>query len=340
VIHKVVVGGTRQDDVWRLNLSADELNGSAEVRPPNGTLPAQLFARLAFLNIPPSLVPDVERMLSDQPSSIPTLDIVVNDLNLRGKKLGRLEILAVNRLGPNASREWRLNKFNLLIPEATFTASGSWLADGPRLRRTQLSFVLAIRDSGELLARLGTPGAIRQGEGRLEGEVTWQGSPITIDYPSMSGKMNLSIDKGQFLKTEPGAARLLGVLNLQALPRRLTLDFSDLFSDGFAFDFVRGDVRIDQGVAMTNNLQMKGVVAGALIEGKADLVRETQDLKVVVVPEINAGTASLYVATINPLVGLTSYLAQAILSRPLIRAGTSEFHVDGTWSDPRVTKVD
>jgi uncharacterized protein YhdP len=61
---------------------------------------------------------------------------------------------------------------------------------------------------------------------------------------------------------------------------------------------------------------------------------------VVVVPEINAGTAALYVATINPLVGLTSYLAQAILSRPLIRAGTSEFHVDGTWSDPRVTKVD
>jgi uncharacterized protein (TIGR02099 family) len=340
VIHKVVVGGTRQNDVWRLNLSADELNGSAEVRPPKGAEPAQLVARLAYLNIPPSSVPDVERMLSDQPSSIPALDIVVNDLNLRGKKLGRLEILAINREGANAAREWRLNKLNLLLPEATFTASGSWLADGPRLRRTQLSFALVIRDSGELLARLGTPGAIRQGEGHLEGEVTWQGSPITIDYPSMSGKMNMSIDKGQFLKTEPGAARLLGVLNLQALPRRLTLDFSDLFSDGFAFDFVRGDVRIDQGVAMTNNLQMKGVVAGALIEGKADLVRETQDLKVVVVPEINAGTASLYMATINPLVGLTSYLAQSILAKPLIRAGTSEFHVDGTWTDPRVTKVD
>jgi len=61
---------------------------------------------------------------------------------------------------------------------------------------------------------------------------------------------------------------------------------------------------------------------------------------VVVVPEINAGTASLYVATINPLIGLTSYLAQMVLSKPLVRAGTNEFHVDGTWSDPRVTKVD
>ena len=340
IIHKVVIGGTRQADVWRMNISADELNGSAEVRSPNGNVPAQLYVRLAYLNIPPSSVPDVERLLSEQPSSIPSLDIVVNELTLRGKKLGRLEIDAINRAGVNSVREWRLNKFNVTLPEATLTAYGNWIAESPLVRRTQFNFVLAIRDSGELLTRLGTPGAIRHGEGRLEGQVSWQGSPITLDYASMNGKMNLVIEKGQFLKTEPGAARLLGVLNLQALPRRLTLDFSDLFSDGFAFDFVRGDMGIDRGVASTNNLQMKGVVAGALIEGRADLVRETQDLKVVVVPEINAGTASLYIATINPLIGLTSYLAQTILAKPLIRAGTSEFHVDGTWSDPRVTKVD
>jgi uncharacterized protein YhdP len=85
---------------------------------------------------------------------------------------------------------------------------------------------------------------------------------------------------------------------------------------------------------------MKGVVAGALIEGSANLALETQNLKVVVVPEINAGTAALYVATINPLIGLTSYLAQMVLSKPLVRAGTSEFHVDGTWTAPRVTKLD
>lgn len=340
IIHNVVVGGSRQGDAWRLNISADELNGFTEVRPPAGRVPAQLYVRLAYLNIPPSSVSDVERLLSEQPSSIPTLDIVVNELTLRGKKLGRLEIDAVNREGANAAREWRLNKFNVTLPEATLTANGNWVAEGPRVRRTHLNFVLAIRDSGELLTRLGTPDAIRHGEGRLEGQVSWQGSPITLDYASMTGKMNLSIEKGQFLKTEPGAARLLGVLNLQALPRRLTLDFSDLFSDGFAFDFVRGDVRIEQGVASTNNLQMKGVVAGALIEGRADFVRETQELKVVVVPEINAGTASLYVATINPLIGLTSYLAQMVLSKPLVRAGTTEFRVDGTWADPRVTKVD
>jgi uncharacterized protein YhdP len=340
VINRVVVGGVRMGELWRLNIAADELNGTAEVRPATTTQPAQLYARLSFLNIPPSLVPDVERMLSDEPSSIPALDVVVNDLTLRGKKLGRLEMDAVNRTVANAGREWRLNKLNLTAPDGSLSATGSWAADGPKLRRTRLDFVMDIKDSGQLLTRLGTPNAIRNGHGKLQGKVSWQGSPITLDYPSMSGQMNLMIEKGQFLKSEPGAARLLGVLSLQALPRRLMLDFSDVFGEGFAFDFVRGDVRIEQGVATTNNFQMKGVSAGAAIEGSADIAKETQNLKVVVVPEINTSAATLYMAAINPLVGLTTYLSQLVLSKPLTKAGTSVFLIDGSWSNPRVTKTE
>ena len=337
-INHVVVGGVRTGEMWRLNIAADELNGNAEVRPATATQPAQLYARLSFLNIPPNAVPDVERMLSDEPASIPALDVVINDLTLRGKKLGRLEMDAVNRTTTNAGREWRLNKLNLTASDSTLSATGSWAADGPRLRRTRLDFVMDIKDSGQVLTRLGTPNAIKNGHGKLQGKVSWLGSPITLDYPSMSGQMNLMIEKGQFLKTEPGAARLLGVLSLQALPRRLMLDFSDVFGEGFAFDFVRGDVRIEQGVASTNNFQMKGVSAGAVIEGSADIAKETQNLKVVVVPEINTSAATLYMAAINPLVGLTTYLSQLVLNKPLTKAGTSVFLIDGSWSNPRVTK--
>jgi uncharacterized protein YhdP len=338
-LHQVVAGGTRLGDVWRLNLNAQELSGYAEIRPSANNAPAQLFARLAYLNLPPSAVNDVENMLDDNASPIPALDVVINELTLRGKKLGRLEIDAINRTNANNVREWRLNKFNITVPEASLTANGRWESTGAKNRRTQLDFSMDVRDSGELLARFGTPGAIKSGRGKLTGELSWAGSPMAFDYPSLSGKLNLNIEKGQFLKTEPGAARLLGVLSLQSLPRRLTLDFSDVFSEGFAFDFVRGDVRIDQGVAFTNNLQMKGVSAAAVMEGSADLSRETQDLKVIVAPEISASAYSLYMATINPVIGLTSYLAQLVLSKPLVKATTNEFHIDGTWANPRVTKV-
>jgi uncharacterized protein YhdP len=286
----------------------------------------------------------------------------VDDLELRGKKLGRVEIDAVNRAAlagarDGGAREWRLNKFNITLPEAVLTASGNWVAINaqapagapaaarpPRAlaerRRTVMNFKLDIADSGELLKRFGMNDVIRRGKGKMEGQVAWLGSPLSLDYPSMSGQFNVNIEAGQFMKADPGIAKLLGVLSLQSLPRRLTLDFRDVFSEGFAFDFVRGDVTISQGLAATNNLQMKGVNAAVLMEGSADIAKETQDLKVVVVPEINAGTASLIATAINPAIGLGSFLAQYFLRRPLIQANTQEFHIDGSWTDPKISRIE
>jgi len=59
----------------------------------------------------------------------------------------------------------------------------------------------------------------------------------------------------------------------------------------------------------------------------------------VVVPEINAGTASLIATAINPAIGLGSFLAQMVLRRPLIESATQQFRIDGSWADPRVTRI-
>jgi uncharacterized protein (TIGR02099 family) len=358
-INNIVVGGSREGQLWRANLDASELSGYVEYRQSTGPTAGRLYARLARMSIGQSTAQEVENLLDEQPTSIPALDVVVEDMELRGKKLGRVEIDAVN-LAAGAStrdvaREWRLNRFNIITPEAVLTAGGNWTTVNPATagpaaspagrsikerRRTVLNFKLDIADAGDVLVRFGMPGVIRKGKGKIEGQVAWLGSPITLDYPSLGGSFNVNVDAGQFLKADPGIAKLLGVLSLQSLPRRLALDFRDVFSEGFSFDFVRGDVTIDQGIARTNNLQMKGVNAAVLMEGQADIAKETQQLKVVVVPEINAGSASLIATAINPLVGLTTFLAQVILRRPLIDAATQEFQIDGTWVDPRVTRVE
>lgn len=357
---QVVAGGSREGQTWRANLDAHELSGYLEYRQPSVAGPGRLYARLARLSLAPTTAKDVENLLDEQPASIPALDIVVDDMELRGKKLGRVEIEAVNR-GAGAVprdggvREWRLNRFNVIMPEAVFTATGNWAllnesaspanrAQATRpaseRRRTVMNFKLDIADAGELLSRLGMKDVIRRGQGKMEGQVAWVGSPLALDYPTLGGAFNVNVETGQFLKADPGIAKLLGVLSLQSLPRRLTLDFRDVFSDGFAFDFVRGDVHIEQGMAATNNLQMKGVNAAVLMEGKADIAKETQDIKVVVVPEINAGTASLIATWINPAVGLGSFLAQLFLRRPLIESATQEFQISGSWADPKITRPD
>ncbi|HEX7890369.1 MAG TPA: YhdP family protein [Ramlibacter sp.] len=358
-LHNVVLGGSREGRFWRANVDAEELNGYIEYRQPPSTGAGRVHARLARLSIAAAAATEVEQLLEQQPVNIPALDIVVDEFELKGRKLGRLEIDAVNRGAATVAREggireWRLNKLALISPDATFTASGNWAAIGaqpalpgaPRQdarpgerRRTSMKFRLDIADAGQTLARFGMKDVVRRGRGSMEGTVSWLGSPLALDHPSMTGGFHVDVESGQFLKADPGLAKLLSVLSLQSLPRRLVLDFRDVFSDGFAFDFVRGDIAIEQGIASTNNLQMKGVNAAVLMEGKADIARETQDLKVVVVPEINAGTASLVATVINPAIGLGTFLAQIFLREPLIRAATQEFHVDGTWADPRVTRV-
>lgn len=354
---RVVAGLSEQDGVWRANVEADQLSGHAEYTPPGrlGGEAGRVYARLARLSLPRSEVEAVESLLDPSPSSMPALDIVVDDFELRGKRLGRVEVEASNRAaagGADGAREWRLTKLNLIAPEARLTATGQWgmsaeaggaaaaRAAAPARRRAVMDFKLDLADSGAFLTRLQLPGTLRGGKGKLSGQVSWLGSPLSPDYASLAGSVQIAIDEGQFLKADAGAAKLLSVLSLQSLPRRFLLDFRDVFQEGFSFDNVSGHVNIANGVARTNNLRMRGVQAVVLMEGEADIGRETQDLRVWVVPEINAGAASLAYAVINPAIGLGTFLGQLFLRRPLIEAGTREFRVTGSWSDPKVDRVE
>ena len=360
----IVIGGSREGAVWRANMEAKQLSGYVEYRQPT---PAQtsgrIYARLARLVVGETQVKDVEKLLDEQPVSIPALDLVVEDFELRGRKFGKIEIEAINRLsntsGPaDGTRLWRLNRLNVTLPEAKLTANGFWayrettrndgvnkvdLAGGigtPERRTTGIDFKLDISDSGQLLERFGFKGVVRNGKGKLDGQLNWRGSPLAMNFPTLAGQFNINIENGQFLKVDPGAAKLLSVLSMQSIAKRLTLDFRDVFSEGFVFDILRGDVAIDKGLATTNNMQISGVNAVILMDGKSDVASGTQDIRVVYAPEVNAGVASLLVASaINPAIGIGTFLAQLFLRQPLIEAVTKEFKVSGTWADPLVTEV-
>jgi len=333
------------EELWRVAVQSDQAAGTLEYRQPSGPgAAAQLFARLTRLAIPladKAPAGSAESSSASTPTSLPAMDVVIDDFEWRGRKFGRVELQAIHRIGAAGSREWRLQRLQVRTPEATFDANGQWNTMAPlSQRRMGLEFQLDLADSGALLERLGYGKTMRGGKGRLQGQLAWSGSPLSPDLPSLEGQVSLALESGQFLKVDAGAARLLGVLTLQSLPRRLMLDFRDLYQEGFAFDNVAGELRLADGVAHVNSLRMRGVQATVLMEGQADLERETQDLRVFVVPEINAGAASLAYAAINPAIGLGTFLAQWLLRRPLIAANTREFHVTGGWDDPKIERVE
>ncbi|PXX37354.1 YhdP family protein [Undibacterium pigrum] len=343
-LENVVVGVSRQNKIWQANIHSNQAAGyltwSEGV---NGQGVGNVTARLSNLIIPPSAATDVSELLEGKNTTahIPGLDIIAENFELLNKKLGHLELQAVNQVNSQGGgREWLINKLLLKNADADFNASGKWASQGGD-GRTQLTYVLDIANSGKLLERLGFADVLRGGKGKLEGEVHWNGLPFAMDIPSMNGQIKMVLSSGQFLKVDPGAAKLLGVLSLQSLPRRLTLDFRDVFSDGFAFDSIAGIAQIQQGVAKTDNLKMLGVNATVLLQGNADIVHESQDLNVTVIPVVNVGTASVvYGLAVNPVIGLGTFLAQLFLREPLSKAFTFEYKVSGSWKEPTVTKID
>ncbi len=140
----------------------------------------------------------------------------MQDFELRGRRLGRLEIEARNRATQDGQREWRLASSTWRCPRRCWppAAAGPWSAARAQRRSGAPAWTLrwTLRDSGALLARFGMDGVLRRGKGRIAGQVGWLGSPLSPDYRSMTGQMHVDVESGQFLKADPGLAKLLGVL--------------------------------------------------------------------------------------------------------------------------------
>jgi uncharacterized protein (TIGR02099 family) len=339
----VVVGASHQKDSWQASIDSRQLSGHVMWNESSsGQGLGKVTARLATLYIPESAAAEVKDLLesgSGATATIPALDIVAERFQLFNKQFGRLELFASNAQAL-AGREWRIDRLSLVNPDGQLKATGRWLTrDGKS--NTGLNFTLDIADAGRLLDRLGFPETLRRGKGKLSGDISWSGVPYALDIPSLSGQIQMNVESGQFLKQDPGAAKLLGVLSLQMLPRMLTLDFKDIFSEGLAFDGISANAIINRGVVKTDNLKMHGVAATVLMDGTADIANETANLHVVVIPEFNLGTGPLvYGLAVNPIIGLGSYLAQLFLRAPVMKALTYQMQITGPWKAPVIHKLE
>lgn len=160
-----------------------------------------------------------------------------------------------------------------------------------------------------------------------------------MDFPSLSGNFTLTAANGQFLKMNPGVGRLFSIVSLQALPRRISLDFRDIFSDGFAFDTISGSMRVDHGIMYSDDFKISGPSARILMTGETDIARETQNLRVKVTPLLGEGVSVAGALLGGPVVGLTTFLVQKVLKDPIDRMASYEYAIGGTWSDPKVSKI-
>jgi uncharacterized protein YhdP len=324
------VEAVKRDRAWQWTLNGRDVAGTMTWA---GGGARRLTARLSRLYLP-APTPDVgARDEGDtKPPQLPALDVVADDFRMNERQFGRLALSASLQ-----GQDWRIEQVELRSPEGVLSGSGVWTGSGARPATTRMDVKAEVSDIGRYFARLKMPQGVKGGSGRLEGQLSWGGPPLALDLPSLSGVLSLDVKKGQFVKLEPGIGKLIGVFSLQALPRRVTLDFADVFSQGFAFDRISATANIAQGVARTTDFRMMGSSARVEMRGEVDLVAETQRLEVKVNPSVSESIA-LGAAIVNPAVGLATLLAQKALQDPINKMVAFEYQVSGTWSDPIVIK--
>ncbi|MDL1866143.1 TIGR02099 family protein [Betaproteobacteria bacterium PRO4] len=313
----------RQGEDWLMDVSSREIDGKIDWY---AAAPQKVVARLKRLKIPED-APETIFTPSKQepPGDWPAVDIEADELYVKGGQMGQMKLSAVQR--PDG---WLVENLDIRHPDSRLTASGLWENHKPPYRiysRIQLQS----SNIGKLFKRHGYPGRVARGEGVLEGELDWAGKPSSIDYQTLSGTLQLEAQHGQFTELKPGIGRLLGVFDLRSLPRRLMLDFYDVFGKGFAFDELNGQIHIRNGIASVDNLHISGSAAELALNGNWDLVNETQALNLKVFPSFGLAT---------PIAGIAAMIAKGNLRDPFDRVLLNEYVITGSWNDPVVIGVE
>ena len=326
-VNLVAAPGSPGSDLWRIRLNSQQVAGNIFWQEKEK---GRLVMRLEKLIINDFSQPSEAKGSTRE---LPAMDIIADAFSLRQRNFGRLELQAENN-----GNIWSLKHIQTSSAHGSLVGSGRWkYAEGQS--RTELDFKIDSANVGRSLERMGYPRSVRSGTARLEGKLSWNGPPTEIDFGSMSGDFSLEAHKGEFLQLDPGVGKLLGLISLQSLPRRITLDFRDIFRSGFAFDTITGKVAVQQGVMQTTEpFIVIGPAAQAIMRGEVNLQQETQHLVVNVLPEVGE-TAALGVAIINPVAGAATWLANRILQNPLGSMFGFNYLVTGTWDDPVVEKL-
>lgn len=336
----VRVQGRNRGNLLRLAVSGRDLNGALTYHPAEGSAgmnTARLTAQFKQLTIPAaeagagpeSAEAPITRM---EARSVPNLNLMVEDFRLGNQALGRLEVVA-----HGSPQGLIIDNMQLTHPDSLMRLSGLWRDSGKG--ETQANVEMDILDAGKMLSRFGFKDAVKRGSVTILGDVTWDGGPVDFGFETLSGTLDFKAKNGQFLKVDPGAAKLLGILSLQSLPRRLSFDFRDIFNSGFAFDDISATMRITRGVVYSDDLVMRGPAAKVTMSGMARLADETVQLRIKVSPKLSEGVAVAGALIGGPIAGLGVLAAQKLLKDPFESASSKEYMVTGPWREPDVSKL-
>jgi len=185
----------------------------------------------------------------------------------------------------------------------------------------------------------GLQSVLQSKESEFNINLYWPTLPKRNEILNAMGTARIKIKNGEIdtKKRVPGKA--LGLLSISELPKRLLLDFSDLFSNDFSFDRLNGDFSFRDGIAYTCNLTIKSAPADVVIIGATDTKKREYNQMAIVQPAVSdmlpMGGAMLG----GPAAAASVFLFTKLFRRPLKDVGLAYYSINGDWNQPIITDI-
>lgn len=334
----VRLAGQRDTANWQVDIASAATTGTARIPRDSsrGTLQLELD-RLVLARRAPG--DDPARPGSLDPRRFPALAIDIGAFTYGDIALGRAALTTRRR-----ADGLTLESLQCHAEDFDLSARGDWLVDDAG-QHSKFDIDVHAGKLAGLLSRFGYNVAnIEGGRTEIGIDARWDGTPADFKLASLNGHFDLHVTDGRFLDIDPGGGRLFGLLSLQTLPRRLSLDFDDIFGKGFAFDSIDGMFMIENGNAYTNSLFMDGPAARIDVSGRTGLDAKDYDQRVVVTPALS-NTLPVAGALFGPIgagAGAVYYLGQKLfksIPEQIDKFLSREYAVTGSWDNPSVERI-
>jgi len=291
---------------------------------------------------------DMDRLVlpgSDEPSEGPNIDPRdMPSIRLRASEfgLGKRFVGSIEADLVRTARGLEGTGIRTRDPSFSIEADAGWIVD-PFTPSGQRSFVRGALVSSNVertMQRLDYSPGIESDSMRLDLDINWSGGPREDFLDELDGTVAVRLGTGQLNEVEPGAGRMFGLMSIVALPRRLGLDFRDVFDKGFGFDEIKGTFRIDDGDAYTCDLSLDGPAADIGIVGRAGLA--DRDYNQTALVSANVGNTLPVVGAVvaGPQVAAALLIFSQIFKKPLQEMGQIYYRIDGSFDDPSVEVAD
>lgn len=321
-----------QGDHWEAKINAQAFEGGASI--PYRPREQPIRVRFKWLDLKDLFGQETQddRTPADRDHTDPrrahALALVVDDLQWGGKSLGSLTLNS--RAVPEGLE---FHEISLDSPRMGIHGQGSWLWTGLG-PRSEFSLKAEGPDLQRFLYNLEFGDLCRAESAQIDLDLGWPGAPGRFKATDLEGKIWIRLRDGSLPEVEPGAGRVLGILNLEAIRRRLTLDFNDLFRRGFVFKKISGRIHIENGIASIEDLLIKGTAADIGIVGTTNLRSQEFNQLVTVTPHLGASIAVAGAVAGGPVVGAVVFLAHQVAGDILDKLGRHQYYLSGTWDQP------